>query len=162
MSGLRRICVTAVKLLNAESLSRTRGRPRNAGIAPATDKDTQAKSIADLAAGLAAKHGKRNTLRELAEPPLIWAGKQAVDTPSQRAVLSQLAWHGKDGMPYPSIQLLSKECALSERGVRYAIAGLIQLGHITEKWKDGRHNVYRLNVPYKDQVVVSMRNKYRQ
>lgn len=69
-------------------------------------------------------------------------------TSSERLVAACLARHADDaGNCYPSIMLISRECALSERTVRYTLKSLAKKRWVQVQRQDGKTNIYSLSIP---------------
>ncbi len=76
-----------------------------------------------------------------------WAMAQRVDNPSAKLVLLVLAHHlnTKTGRCFPSIATIARETGLSDRGIRNAIARLVQQGLVELRGSTTRRH-YHLNV----------------
>ena len=66
--------------------------------------------------------------------------------PSQKLVLLSLADNSNDaGVCWPSIANMVRKTGLSERMVQYALAALVEQGHLSRNDRPGRSTVYTVH-----------------
>jgi hypothetical protein len=74
---------------------------------------------------------------------LVWSTEIPA---SEKLVLLALADNANDeGQCYPSVTTLMKKCSMSERGVQYAVAKLVEDGHVTREMRAGRSTIYHVH-----------------
>ncbi|MCM5682915.1 helix-turn-helix domain-containing protein [Schlegelella sp. S2-27] len=65
---------------------------------------------------------------------------------TQKIVLLSLADNANDqGECYPSVSMLMEKCSLSDRAVQKALAELIEIGHISRSFRNGRATIYTVH-----------------